>query len=216
MILLVVSDTHNRYSEKDFRDIDDYCKNHNIEIKRIISLGDITDFEYKLLKKDFNVPIYGVIGNHDWPTVLEINDIPNLHGNLLTFENGLSATGFCGSSKYKATNEPNMFTQSRSVEIARQLPVANILFSHDTACHDETLLSSNSSYSHAGLWGITRYLEHTPSCKLHIHGHLHQSFHNMIDGLTTICVFRWALIDVSDSLQVTYLYDFNLANNINS
>ncbi len=209
MEILFISDTHNRLYEADVDNVLNYCQSRGIRLEAIISLGDVADFEYKILFKNSllrSLPRYGVLGNHDWTTVLKLNSIEDIHNKVITLPNGMTMAGMCGSCKYKPGNPPCMWSQRESVEIARGLGEADILISHDTVCQTNHPINDDISAPQEGLLGINKYLSDNSICKLHIHGHLHTPYVHREDTFTRICVKNLAIISISSDRTAEILY----------
>lgn len=211
MYILCVADTHNRLYESDMSALYEYIKQRQIQLSAVVSLGDVADFEYKILFHDFLRPLprYGVLGNHDWSTVLGMNHIEDIHSRVLRLPNGMTAAGFSGSARYKPGNQP-MWTQKESLEISKLIGPADILFSHDTLCDRPDALYDELSAPQDGLLGITEYLHHNPQCWLHIHGHLHTPYIKHDNGVTRICVHKLAVVNISDEHTATVVFSDSL------
>lgn len=67
----------------------------------IFTLGDISVPDLSFIKTVFPaVPIYGICGNHDELTTLDMVGIPNIHGKVIDLA-GARFAGFGGSVRYK-------------------------------------------------------------------------------------------------------------------
>lgn len=98
----------------------------------IVTLGDISVQDLQIIKHTADVlgiPVIGVCGNHDEVDALVKVDIDDLHGRSKTIK-GVSFAGIGGSLRYKPSD--NMFlTQRESIDIAKKLPKADVLITHD-------------------------------------------------------------------------------------
>ena len=160
--LLIITDTHNSLMKKHFENID----YQNIDC--CLLLGDISYDDLTIIKQLISKPIYGVLGNHDCWSLYEDNQIEDIHGKVIEI-NGVKIAGLQGSLKYKDVNAP-LYTDKESKRIAREIPKADILISHDSPKY----LYGKDNYAHSGLQGITDYLVKN-KVPLNIHGHHHKS-----------------------------------------
>lgn len=166
------------------------------QLDLVISLGDITSDDLKMVMGLIpDVPIYGVCGNHDGPTVLDLAGVINIHGMVIEIDD-IKIGGFGGSVRYKR-GLYTMFSQKESLEIAKKLPEADILISHDRAFSGKKpkLSAPLAKDPHEGLAGITAYLRKT-SPLLHIHGHIHDNRRYFFKGVDTISVYGGAIISI--------------------
>ena len=84
-----------------------------------------------------------------------------------------------------------MYTHEESIQIAENMPGADILVSHD-----RPFIKDNHDNVHDGLKGITYYLykNHVP---LEIHGHLHEESEEILkSGTKVIGAYKVAIIEV--------------------
>jgi len=188
--MLVIADTH------DCIMADEFCFLENAKNKYDVCLllGDISAEDIGHIKANVkNVPIFGVLGNHDTYGLLEKYEIKNLH--LKTEEvSGISIAGFEGSRKYKDSDSP-MFGAIKSLKLSRKIPKANILISHDAPCG----LYDNFG-PHAGLPGINRYMLRN-RCVFNIHGHHHVNDERKLRmGGRSIGVYGTRIISVQRSV----------------
>lgn len=171
------------------------------------TLGDISVSELLRIKELIpDIPIFGILGNHDSLDVLDKAGIPDIHGKIVDV-NGIRFAGFSGSVKYK--NGPYaMFSQRESLNIAKSLPEADVLLSHDKAYQGKNKIfwSEYSKYPHEGLVGISLYLR-KKSPLLHIHGHIHENERYLNQKIDTISVYGASLIFLTeDNLELYHLY----------
>ena len=170
-----------------FSDLHAFLRNDIEKIKEdfdiIIFLGDINGIDLRCVANSFpDKPVYAVLGNHDSKDLFDTSNfflererkimqkpflypIKNIN---LKKENihGLTITGLEGSVKYKPTSIG--YTQEEAFSL--DIPVADILFSHDTGYHYVT--APMSLKTHEGLKAISKYIEEVQP-KYHFFGHHH-------------------------------------------
>lgn len=201
MKLLIITDLHS-WSNEEYnitRNLTDYdiC----------FLLGDISVEYLKELKEIIKTPLYGLNGNHDGENIESVG-IENLHCKCINF-NGLTFSGFQGSARYKS-GPWCMYTQEDSSEICKDIQAADVFLTHDGI-----LDVNNSDVAHAGLRGISEYIENNKPI-LHIHGHIHENKEKTIKHgswligskrkiTKSIAVYKAAIID-TDKLAVEILY----------
>lgn len=169
--LLIIADTHGAANVEEFSHIEENCKR---EYGACFFLGDVSsrDFDYILPKIRRGAPIYGILGNHDNVSLLSRYGIENLHGRMIILR-GISFVGFEGSLRYKDENAP-LYTDKESVVLAKELPKADVLLSHDAP---KGIYKKDAA--HSGLSGLRWYLKRHPRCT-NIHGHHHKNDENRI------------------------------------
>lgn len=207
MKILFVADTHSAINLDKIQRV-----LGNIKPDYIIGLGDVSYSDYILLRYSHianNIPIGCVLGNHDaW------NDIQNLNRRGcrlvdLNRKNGhigdITFYALSGALKYKNSDTYCFLTHKESEEIIKTAPKADILLSHDHPYWGKILNNQEFQNAHEGLIGLANYIRKN-SPALHIHGHLHQAFEkNVCNGCREICVYGYALIDVSkENGMITY------------
>lgn len=200
MQLLLFSDFHNSIDLNALRAILSQQPPHDAAL----TLGDISTSDLMAIKEMLpTTPIFGVCGNHDGPSTLEQAGIQNIHANAVEIS-GLRLTGFEGSVKYRR-GPYAMYSQEESLAIAKSLPPADILISHDRALSGRKpdLRTEYTKNPHEGLFGITTYLrEHTPF--LHIHGHTHENKISRQNGISTIVVYGAASLTTNNRQIESY------------
>ena len=166
----------------------------------IVTLGDISVQDLRIIKRtadNLGIPAIGICGNHDEPFALQSVGIDDLHGKVKTID-GVTFAGIGGSLRYKRSNY--MFlTQQQSIDIAKSLPKADVLISHDKP-YSGWFFDKKAQYAkdpHAGLVGITKYIRQNKP-KIHLYGHLHQRMTEEQHGTTSMCVYGIQLIDIGD------------------
>ncbi len=186
--LLIISDTHgeleldDKYIKK-FKDIDyDLC----------CILGDVTLKEYEIIKEYIPTDkILALLGNHDSLDLLEKANLNNINGKVINYK-GLRIAGIQGTYKYKDEKFPS-FTHEESKNFLDNMPEVDILLSHD-----KPFTINHKNYAHDGLQGITYYL-YKNQIPINIHGHLHESYENVLkNGTTEKCVYRIEIIDIQN------------------
>ncbi|MDO5399180.1 MAG: metallophosphoesterase [bacterium] len=182
--ILVLSDLHFWY-EDELKLISGY------KFDVVVLCGDIPIKAIRLIKQLVgDKPVLGIAGNHDEWNTPELGGTENIHG-IIKEVNGYRIAGFSGSVRYKNGDYP-MFTQEEASHILRNLPKADILISHDGMYK---LFGRDAV--HRGFKGITRYLMKNRT-KLNICGHHHRTEIKRKWGITSICVYRCALITYPD------------------
>lgn len=184
--LLIITDTHNcLYYDKESME-----KIRNAEYDICLILGDVTNSDiYEILKVVPYEKIYGLLGNHDGLDRFDESGIRNLNGKVVNIK-GVSIAGIQGSFRYKQ-GDYGMYTHEESIQIAENMPGADILVSHD-----RPFIKDNHDNVHDGLKGITYYLykNHVP---LEIHGHLHEESEEILkSGTKVIGAYKVAIIEV--------------------
>lgn len=195
MKLLCCADLHNSFDLTHF-ETQTYDKEPDI----IVTLGDISVQDLRIIKRtadNLGIPAIGICGNHDEPFALQSVGIDDLHGKVKTID-GVTFAGIGGSLRYKRSNY--MFlTQQQSIDIAKSLPKADVLISHEKP-YSGWFFDKKAQYAkdpHAGLVGITKYIRQNKP-KIHLYGHLHQRMTEEQHGTTSMCVYGIQLIDIGD------------------
>ena len=155
-------------------------------------LGDLSLDDIAIVKEKVrNVPIYGVLGNHDSFELYDRTGIENIHGKVVEV-NGVRIAGMQGSLRYKDSYFP-FYTDEESVEIAEQLEAADILVSHDYPKN----LHGSEDFAHSGLQGITYYCEKY-NLPLNIHGHYHDNGYFVLEnGTRSIECYKSKILEIS-------------------
>lgn len=182
--MLIITDTHGCLNPSEIpQDKFDVC----------LLLGDLFKDDIMIIKeKIINIPIYGVLGNHDGFELYDKYGIENIHGKVVEV-NGVRIVGIQGSLRYKYSDMP-LYTDEESVEIAEKMEEADILISHDSPKY----LHGDNDFAHSGLQGITRYCEKW-NVPLNIHGHHHDNMRSVLEnGTTSICCYGVRLIDTAN------------------
>lgn len=173
--LLVVSDTHGylAFEKKRFPDYLDTVGAFDL----CVLLGDIHPAEMPLILDC--VPrdeIIAVKGNHDSFSLYRDFGVRDISGTVFAHK-GVRFAGIDGSFRYKNECFPS-HTQYDSLVIARNLPEADVLITHDIMLDD-----FRRDPAHAGLIGIADYV-YRNSPQYHIHGHIHRSYEKQYDNGT--------------------------------
>lgn len=185
--ILFIADLHNDIIGPDFTNqLVTYAKKSDV----CILLGDISESN---LEKTFYyikhlVPIYGIVGNHDRDFLLQDFGIESLHKKVIKINNIIIA-GMDGSIRYNDYCQ-NVFSHKESIDIAREIPAADILVSHDIPYSPEW----PGSITHKGMIGLTQYL-YSYGVPYNIHGHLHNTLTDKLpNGTTCVGVYKAAFI----------------------
>jgi Icc-related predicted phosphoesterase len=187
---LVIADTHGCLRD------DEVPMDHNADV--CLLLGDFSVRDLQIIKdRVTNIPIYGVLGNHDGFDLYEHCGIENIHGKVVEVK-GVRVAGIQGSLRYKYSDMP-LYTDDESVEIAESMDAADILISHDSPKY----LHGTNDFAHSGLHGITRYCEKW-SIPLNIHGHHHDPKEFVLDnGTRSICCYQVQVVQITPNRCVT-------------
>ena len=112
---LVVTDGHGSLYPEDIPHCDaDVC----------FLLGDLSLRDIAIVKEKIgNMPVYGILGNHDGFELYDRAGIENIHGKVVEV-NGVKIAGMQGSLRYKDTEFFPFYTDDESVEIAEQIDAA--------------------------------------------------------------------------------------------
>lgn len=182
-----------------FLDEIDFKSIENIEFKYdfdfCVLLGDIPPQAIEVITNSISKPILAVGGNHDTIDAYVGNKIIYLNGNL-AYVGGLSIVGIDGSHQYKNLTNLIMQTHSTSKSIARELPKADILISHDSAYR-----IFGKDDNNCGLKGISSYIKRKKPV-LHLHGHYHRHQRYRLHKTNCICTYR-ACLYKSDGTLLT-------------
>ena len=175
MKLLVISDTHGElvFGENRFPNYLDTIG----EFDLCVLLGDVHPAEMPLILDC--VPCEKIIAvkvNHDSFSFYSDFGVRDIAGSVFQYK-GVRFAGIDGSFRYKNERFPS-HTQYESLMIARNLPMADVLLTHDVM-----LNNFEHEPAHSGLIGITYYIYRKPP-SYHIHGHIHKSYEKHYDNGT--------------------------------
>lgn len=161
-----------------------HLKKHFLDIKLLISCGDLPFEYYEYLVSSLDAPFFYVLGNHDqaisnsnFASQYSIAGGTNLHGKSVIC-NGLILAGVEGSLKYR--EGPFQYSQSEMwVNVINLIPklllnrirfgrYLDIFISHapPAGIHDK------SDLPHQGIIAF-RWLIEKFQPRLHLHGHIH-------------------------------------------
>ena len=124
MLLLMVADTHNTLTNDNIPD--DIL---TADIDAVFLLGDVSSQDIAILKSKFQVPFFGVGGNHDTWDQLTSNGVEDLHARVIRWRK-LTIAGFGGSLRYKETPHYMFFTEQEARDLLSQMPACDILITH--------------------------------------------------------------------------------------
>lgn len=165
MKIVAIADTHGAISQWM-----DTCKDDILDADCVVVLGDICDYELKAIDSLFDVPIFGVYGNHDVPGAFDDTKIINVHKNPQTIFNR-SIIGFQGSVKYKQSQIFG-YTQEESVHECLDMSKCSILIAHDAPFG-----YGAKDNAHLGLKGLYEYVcKRQPDIMLFGHHHKNRYF----------------------------------------
>lgn len=171
--VIIITDTHGTLREQDLWALKkpyDVC----------FLLGDIDTYDMQLLDKYMDkTKTFGVLGNHDYKEMYESYGVEDIHGRDVCIK-GVTFAGFEGSAKYKY-GDYIMYTQEESIEVAKTIPPADILISHDCSYN---LVQVEEEGAHSGLKGITEYISMN-HVRYNFCGHYHRAVHRNHDMCDT-------------------------------
>lgn len=188
---LVITDTHGHAR---CGGIDEFLKRVD-QIDVLFTLGDVEHMDFDAINAHprlKGVPKYGVIGNHDYFSVLKDAGVYDIHNQVVDIC-GVRFVGMYGSIRYKNVDAP-MFTDEESVEVAAQLPECDIFLTHDKAKVEKDDARSMVS-AHSGMLGIGKYIKEKKPA-YHLHGHLHENMKETVFGVSSFGFARYAYIKV--------------------
>lgn len=188
--ILLITDTHDHVAAHP-NQLEDFLFDVQ-DIDAVLILGDISQRDFEIIcnhEKLSGIPMYGVLGNHDYSSILDEYNVERLHCKKATI-GGIVFAGMDGSIKYKDTDSP-MYTDEESLRIADCIPDCDVFITHDRAKVRE--LKETESYAHGGMLGIGRYITNRKPA-YHLHGHLHENMTEDIAGCTSLGFCRYAYL----------------------
>ena len=189
--ILAFSDLHNSATLSEaINDIESGVYNELLEIIKecdiIVSLGDNRDIDMiniSTLGEHFNIPFFGVLGNHDLD--ITIDNFNNVDGIIENYSDTI-LTGMEGSLSTSKMRD-SYATQDESVYFADTLHKADILLSHD-----------GPLYNGRGLKGVLHYIKkYNP--KLVLHGHQHKTDLYYISNTAVVSVYGAIYLDIENT-----------------
>jgi Icc-related predicted phosphoesterase len=130
----------------------------------IVLLGDLDD-EVIADASDLDLPVLGVLGNHDPPGRLTELGIEDVHLRRVE-AGGLSFAGFEGCVRF-GRGGPQQYTQKQAERLARKLPPADVLLAH---CPPWGVNDEPDDPAHVGFRALRAWVErHEPRVLLHGH-----------------------------------------------
>ena len=161
--ILAIADLHWDLSAEELQMI----QAANQTCKLCICLGDIPLDQLRVIKRNVNIPIIGVLGNHDTQDLLEDADIENAHGKVSEIQ-GLKIAGLSGAPKYTEQPHRILYTQEEAKNVIENMSAdpADILISHSGS------YNKNADKSHIGFRAIDDYMKKVRPAYV-IHGHDH-------------------------------------------
>lgn len=193
--ILAIADIHWSLSTEEIRII----QNANTTCDFCICLGDILLDQLLFIKRNIELPVVGVFGNHDEPEFLGKAGIENMHGKR-TEIHGIKIAGLSGSPKHTENPHRILYTQEDAKNILENVsgvPV-DILISHSGS------YNKNADQTHDGFQAINYYMKKVRPAYV-IHGHNHAPSQKVMHYLrkrngrrsvTEICVYRVEVIEV--------------------
>ena len=164
-----------------------------------ICLGDIPLNQLCIIKRNVNIPIIGMLGNHDTQNLLDDAGIKNAHGKVVEIQ-GLKIAGLSGAPKYTERPHRILYTQEEAENILENMSSvpADILISHSGS------YNKNADKSHIGFRAIDNYMKKVrPAYVIHGHDHVPSKKikkyflkKNGRRSVTQICVFRVEVIEI--------------------
>lgn len=186
--ILFIADTHNCL-EYDIETLNFIKTVNNYEC--CILLGDHSANDLNTITKIIpKHKLYGVLGNHDSWQKYDKYLINDINGKVINID-GVRIAGISGSFKYKDSEEYALYSHEESIKIAKQIPDADILVTHD-----RPFIKKNFGDAHDGLKGITEYI-YSNHISLHIHGHLHEeSEEKLKNGTISVGIYKARLLEL--------------------
>lgn len=168
MHILTISDLHWDLSSDEMlmlRAANDICR-------MCICLGDIPLDRLQMIRRLVEIPICGVVGNHDEVDYLSRSEIQDLHGTCVDIA-GIRVAGIGGAPRYKYEPGTPLYSQRDILVIERKLELqgrADLLISHSGPYR------ARRDGAHKGFVGTSRYLRTMRPAAL-LHGHDHAICH---------------------------------------
>lgn len=173
--VIVIADTHGYLAFAPER-LDGFLDGHR-DFELCFVLGDVYPAELALIADRIGTDrILAVKGNHDDFSQYEKCGIREISGRVIQHR-GIRIGGIEGSFRYKGGNYPS-FTQYESLQLAMEMPPADILITHDRLLED-----LQHHPAHIGLAGNSYYV-YRNAVQWHLHGHIHQSLRRTLSNGT--------------------------------
>lgn len=200
MKIAIIADTHGI-----FKELFDKYQNELAQVNIVFLLGDYYKSEIQIMNNFFKVPMIGIHGNHDNMDVFDDSNVIDMHLQLAELNNGITITGFQGSSKYKQTQYYG-YTQEEAQSVIKELPKADILISHDGPMG---YCGNIDDMTHCGLQAITDYIvKYQP--KLVFFGHHHKNKQFIINQTTCFNIYEIGIFEIDNNINVINYYNYNL------
>lgn len=155
MNLLILSDLHGCFS----------LPNEQPDV--VFLLGDNTPWDIRHIIKQYNCPIFGVLGNHDFPNDYEELPITNVHGTVTSW-NGFTIAGWGGCPS--VDSKRMHYSEKETSTFLSTLPQVDFFLSHSNPAS----FTIHSLPSHQGFHAFDHYMKETSPIHW-FHGHLHYS-----------------------------------------
>ncbi|MBQ9929516.1 MAG: metallophosphoesterase family protein [Oscillospiraceae bacterium] len=173
--LIVISDTHGylAFDKSRFPTFMDTVADFDL----CLLLGDVTAAEMPVILDCIpREKILAIKGNHDAFDIYSRFGVQEISGRVCEYQ-GVRFAGLDGSFRYKKERFPS-HTQYESLQLARAMPEADVLLSHDVMLSD-----FYRDPAHSGLIGITYYVFRR-GVQWHFHGHIHKSYERCYENGT--------------------------------
>jgi len=190
--IMTVADCHGNLME---REVTEKWEEADGKIDAVFLLGDntIDDIECVLSRVPKNIPVFGIVGNHDQQDIFEANpnwEVTNVHKKVV--EGDFKIGGYGGCIKYKDGGTYYMLhTNEESIRELGQMPYVDILITHDKPCFSEP----ETLNSRSGLTGIASYIYEVKP-KAVIHGHLHDRSIKRLGDTYIRCCYKVEVFSV--------------------
>lgn len=138
-------------------------RDNNVDL--IVTLGDLTKDDIRLLEQITNIPKIGVYGNHDSGTYMPELGIWDMHLKVWDYM-GLSFGGFRGCVRYKENPEAIMYTQEEALRLMDTFPKVDIFICH---CPPRGI-NDEEEVAHQGFQALRDYIDREQP-KVLLHGH---------------------------------------------
>ena len=190
MKILYAADLHS----DDFTNSIDIIQEVAKECDFAISLGDCNytkNSDFIDLCYENNLPLLGILGNHD--NFNQFNDKRIIDLHQLTHEiDGIIVAGVSGSILYSNNMVGEIVhTQEESIDIFDELHYADIILSHDGP------YPQADYYDHIGSKGLEKYIKDKKP-KIVFHGHFHKNEVYLRNKTIVYCLYGIGTVDINE------------------
>lgn len=178
--VLVITDTHGSYKP---------VVHEGVEL--VLLLGDIEPWDVKKIEETYTVPIFGVLGNHNYERDYEESRVVNLHAKTALF-GSVKFGGLQGCPTYKKL----CFGQLTEVEAQKSLDAlgqVDVILSHSNPA--ERFQFGNPTDGKRGFLSLLLYIHEKQPAYL-FHGHLHENSETVTVNTTVFGVYTENVFDL--------------------